>query len=240
MEKQEFLYEGKAKQLYATEDPNFIIILYKDDATAYNGVKRSSIRNKGILNNRITELIYIYLEKKGIKTHFVKRLNEHSQLCKKLNIIPLEFIVRNVIAGSFSHRLDIEEGTIPPVTIYELCYKNDQLRDPLINETHALALGIISKEELEKAMALCKEINTLLIELFDKVGIIVVDFKIEFGRDQQGNIVLGDEISPDTARFWDKETKKKLDKDRFRKNLGQIEEAYREVLDRLAREINIE
>jgi len=238
MEKREFLYEGKAKQLYATDDLNLIIILYKDDATAYNGVKRSSIHRKGILNNRITELIYIYLERKGIKTHFVKRLDDYSQLCKKLNIIPLEFIVRNVIAGSLSRRLDIEEGTVPLNTIYELCYKNDQLRDPFINETHAQALGIISAEELEKTMTLCKKINTLLIELFDKVGIIVVDFKIEFGRDEKGNIVLADEISPDSARFWDKETKKKLDKDRFRKNLGQIEESYREVLERLAKEIN--
>jgi len=240
MEKREFLYEGKAKQLYTTSDPNQIIILYKDDATAYNGVKRSSIRNKGILNNRITELIYIYLERKGIKTHFIKRLDEHSQLCKKLKTIPLEFIVRNVIAGSLSRRLDIEEGTIPKSTIYELCYKNDQLRDPFINETHALALGIISAEELEKAMALCKEINKLLIELFDKIGIVVIDFKIEFGKDEAGNIVLADEISPDSARFWDKETKKKLDKDRFRKNLGQIEESYREVLDRLAKIMNNE
>ena len=240
MEKQDFFYEGKAKQLYTTDDPNLIIIFYKDDATAYNGVKRSSIRNKGILNNKITELIYIYLERKGIKTHFVKRLNDHTQLCKKLDTIPLEFITRNVIAGSLSRRLDIEEGTIPPVTIYELCYKNDQLRDPFINETHALALGIITEEELKKAMTLCKEINKLLIDLFDKIGIIVVDFKIEFGRDQEGNIVLADEISPDTARFWDKETKKKLDKDRFRKNLGQIEEAYQEVLDRLTKEVNVE
>lgn len=239
MEKREFLYEGKAKQLYATDDPNLIIILYKDDATAYNGVKRSSIRNKGILNNRITELIYIYLEKNGIKTHFVERLNDHTQLCKKLEAIPLEFIVRNVIAGSLARRLDIEEGTIPKTTIYELCYKNDQLRDPFINESHALALDIVSAEELETATTLCKKINQLLIELFDKIGIIVVDFKIEFGRDQQGNIVLADEISPDSARFWDKETKKKLDKDRFRRNLGQVEESYREVLDRLVKDMNV-
>jgi phosphoribosylaminoimidazole-succinocarboxamide synthase len=240
MEKREFLYEGKAKQLYGTDDPNLIIILYKDDATAYNGVKRSSIRNKGILNNKITELIYIYLERQGIKTHFVKRLNDYMQLCRKLDTIPLEFIVRNVVAGSLSRRLDIEEGTVPKVTIYELCYKNDLLRDPFINETHALALGIISEEELEKIGTLCKKINNLLIELFDKIGIIVVDFKVEFGRDQNGNIVLADEISPDSARFWDKETKKKLDKDRFRKNMGQIEESYQEVLDRLSKEINIE
>jgi len=238
MEKRDFFYEGKAKQLYTTTNPSQIIILYKDDATAYNGVKRSSIRNKGILNNKITELIYIYLEKKGIKTHFIKRLDNHSQLCKKLKTIPLEFIVRNVIAGSLSRRLDIEEGTIPKSTIYELCYKNDLLRDPFINETHALALGVISAEELEKTMTLCKEINKLLIELFDKIGIIVVDFKIEFGKDEEGNIVLADEISPDSARFWDKETKKKLDKDRFRKNLGQIEESYREVLDRLTKEVS--
>lgn len=234
MEKRDFLYDGKAKQLYATDDPDYIIVLFKDDASAYNGVKRSSIRNKGVLNNKITEIIYKKLEENGIKTHFVKRLDDHSQLCKKLNPIPLEFIVRNVIAGSLSRRLDIEEGTIPPNTIYELCYKNDELRDPFINETHALALGIITQEELKRATELSKKINHILIDMFDKVGIIVVDFKIEFGRDKNGELILSDEISPDSSRFWDKKTKNKLDKDRFRRDLGKVEEAYIEVLERLS------
>lgn len=234
MEKRNFLYDGKAKQLYSTDDPDYIIVLFKDDASAYNGVKRSSIRNKGILNNRITEIIYKKLEEKGVKTHFVKRIDDHSQLCRKLETIPLEFIVRNVIAGSLSRKLDIEEGTVPPNTIYEICYKNDELRDPFINETHALALGVITQEELKKATEISKKINKILIEMFDKVGIIVVDFKIEFGRDKDGELILVDEISPDSSRFWDKETKNKLDKDRFRRDLGKVEEAYIEVLKRLS------
>ena len=236
MEKREFLYDGKAKQLYATDDPDRIIILYKDDASAYNGVKKSSIRNKGVLNNKITEIIFGKLEKEGIKTHFIKRIDDHNQLCRKLDVIPLEFIVRNVVAGSLARRLDIEEGMVPPNTIYEICYKNDELRDPFINETHALALKLVTEKELKEISEITHRINEILIRLFDKVGITVVDFKLEFGRDKEGQLILADEISPDSARFWDKATKTKLDKDRFRRDLGKIEESYREVLERLEKE----
>ena len=233
MIKKEFLYDGKAKQVYATDDANFVILIYKDDTSAYNGVKKSSIKNKGILNNRISELIFKLLEKNGVKTHFVERLDDCSQLCKKVDIIPLEFIVRNVIAGSLARRLDVDEGTVPKNTIYEICYKNDDLRDPFINETHALALDLITREELDFIFPLLHKINHLLTDTFAKVGITVIDFKLEFGRDPEGNILLADEISPDSARFWDTATKQKLDKDRFRRDMGKVEEAYREVLNRL-------
>lgn len=236
MEKRDFLFDGKAKQLYTSDDPDMVIILYKDDASAYNGVKRKSIHNKGVFNNRITEIIYKKLEKEGIKTHFIKRLDDRNQLCKKVKVIPIEFIVRNVVAGTLARRLDLEEGTILGNTIYEICYKNDELRDPFINDTHALALGLVNAEELKVLYSLTARINDLLIEMFDRVGITVVDFKVEYGRDKDGNILLADEISPDTARFWDKKTHYKLDKDRFRRDLGNIEEAYKEVLDRLEKE----
>ena len=236
MEKREFLFDGKAKQLYASDDPDLVIILYKDDASAYNGVKRKAIHNKGVFNNRITEIIYKKLEKEGIKTHFIKRLDDRNQLCKKVDVIPIEFIVRNVVAGTLARRLDLDEGTVLANTIYEICYKNDELRDPFINDTHALALGLVNAEELKVLYNITARINDLLIEMFDKVGITVVDFKVEYGRDKEGNILLADEISPDTARFWDKKTHYKLDKDRFRRDLGNIEEAYKEVLDRLEKE----
>ncbi len=236
MEKRDFLFDGKAKQLYTSDDPDMVIILYKDDASAYNGVKRKSIHNKGVFNNRITEIIYKKLEKEGIKTHFIKRLDDRNQLCKKVKVIPIEFIVRNVVAGTLARRLDLEEGTILGNTIYEICYKNDELRDPFINDTHALALGLVNAEELKVLYSLTARINDLLVEMFDRVGITVVDFKVEYGRDKDGNILLADEISPDTARFWDKKTHYKLDKDRFRRDLGNIEEAYKEVLDRLEKE----
>ena len=236
MEKRDLLFDGKAKQLYTSDDPDMVIILYKDDASAYNGVKRKSIHNKGVFNNRITEIIYKKLEKEGIKTHFIKRLDDRNQLCKKVNVIPIEFIVRNVVAGTLARRLDLEEGTILGNTIYEICYKNDELRDPFINDTHALALGLVNAEELKVLYTLTARINDLLIEMFDRIGITVVDFKVEYGRDKDGNILLADEISPDTARFWDKKTHYKLDKDRFRRDLGNIEEAYKEVLDRLEKE----
>jgi phosphoribosylaminoimidazole-succinocarboxamide synthase len=236
MEKRDFLFDGKAKQLYTSDDPDMVIILYKDDASAYNGVKRKSIHNKGVFNNRITEIIYQKLENEGIKTHFIKRLDDRNQLCKKVKVIPIEFIVRNVVAGTLARRLDLEEGTLLGNTIYEICYKNDELRDPFINDTHALALGLVNEEELKVLYKLTARINDLLIEMFDRIGITVVDFKVEYGRDKDGNILLADEISPDTARFWDKKTNYKLDKDRFRRDLGNIEEAYKEVLDRLEKE----
>ena len=208
MEKKEFLYEGKAKQVYATEDPNLIIIHYKDDATAFNGIKKAQISNKGILNNKITELLFTQLEKQGIPTHFIKRLDDRDQLCKKVTIFPLEVIVRNLVAGSMAKRLNIEEGTNPGNTIFELCYKDDALGDPLINDHHAVALKAATYEELATIYDYTSKINNMLKDIFDKEGIILVDFKIEFGKTNDGTIVLADEISPDTCRFWDKVTMK--------------------------------
>jgi len=233
MKKLEMIYEGKAKQLYTCEKEDCLIIHYKDDATAFNGVKKAQISNKGLLNNEISTIIFQYLQEKGVKTHFVERLNERDQLCKKVTILPLEVIVRNVIAGSMAKRLDIEEGTRPANVIYELCYKNDELGDPLINEDHAMALGAATAEELAEIKRSTLEINQLLTEMFDKMGIMLIDFKVEFGKTLDGEIVLADEISPDTCRLWDKETQKKLDKDRFRRDLGNVEDAYQEILARL-------
>jgi phosphoribosylaminoimidazole-succinocarboxamide synthase len=233
MEKLTMIYEGKAKQLYTCEREDALIIHYKDDATAFNGVKKAQIDNKGILNNAISTIIFNKLHEAGIPTHYIETLNDRDQLCKKVTIIPLEVIVRNLIAGSMSKRLDIPEGTPAPRPIYELCYKNDDLGDPLINEDHALALNAADEVELAILKKLTLEINQVLIKLFDQIGILLVDFKIEFGRTLDGQIVLADEISPDTCRFWDKETRKKLDKDRFRRDLGNVEDAYQEILNRL-------
>ncbi len=233
MEKREFIYEGKAKQLYNTDDKDLVIVHYKDAATAGNGEKKGTIKNKGILNNDITVLIFNLLEENGIKTHFVKKLNERDQLCQKAKIFPLEVIIRNVIAGSMAKRLGVEEGTKPENTIYELCYKNDDYGDPLINEHHAVALKLATYEQLNEIYEITMKINNLLKERFDKIGITLVDFKIEFGLNSKGEIILADEITPDTCRFWDKETGKKLDKDRFRRDLGNIEEAYLEIFKRL-------
>lgn len=229
------LYEGKAKQIFKTDDAAKVVIHYKDDATAFNGVKKSSIANKGILNNAITAIIFKMLEKRGIKTHFIEKINERDQLCHQVEIIPLEVIIRNVIAGSMAKRLGIEEGTVPSNVVYELCYKNDTYGDPLINDDHAVALGLATYEELATIKKMTLEINQALIEFFDKQGIRLIDFKIEFGRKNDGTIVLADEISPDTCRLWDKETNEKLDKDRFRRDLGNVEEAYIEILNRVSR-----
>lgn len=229
------LYEGKAKQIFKTDDAAKVVIHYKDDATAFNGVKKSSIANKGILNNAITAIIFEMLEKRGIKTHFIEKINERDQLCHQVEIIPLEVIIRNVIAGSMAKRLGIEEGTVPSNVVYELCYKNDTYGDPLINDDHAVALGLATYEELATIKKMTLEINQALIEFFDKQGIRLIDFKIEFGRKNDGTIVLADEISPDTCRLWDKETNEKLDKDRFRRDLGNVEEAYIEILNRVSR-----
>ena len=232
MEKREFIYEGKAKRVYGTDNENLVIIYFKDDATAGNGVKKGTILNKGVINNKITAKIFKILGEKGIKTHFVEVLNDREQLCEKVKIFPLEVTIRNVIAGSMSKRLGIEEGTIPPETIFEIGYKNDELGDPLINDYHAYALGI-KKEELEIIYSMARKINQLLIKIFDEIGINLIDFKIEFGRNCNGEIILADEITPDTCRFWDKRTGEKLDKDRFRRDMGNIEEAYIEVAKRL-------
>jgi len=233
LEKRIFLFDGKAKQLYTTDDPSLVVILYKDDVSAYNGIKKSSIQNKGILNNKISEVIYKKLEDNGVKTHFVKRLDERNQLCKKITVFPLEFIVRNVIAGTLARRLDMEEGVRPKNTIYEICLKSDFLNDPLINEHHAVALNIISYEELQQIYLLAIKINQIVTKLFDNVGVDVIDMKLEFGYDENKNLLLADEISPDTARFWDKETKSKLDRDRFKRDMGKIEESYHEILKRI-------
>lgn len=233
MEKRELLYEGKSKQVYKTDDPNKIIIHYKDDTTAFNGIKKAIIANKGVLNNAISALIYERLNKAGIPTHFIKKLNDREELCKKVNIIPLEVVVRNVIAGSMAKRLNIEEGTIPSNVIREIDYKNDALGDPLINDDHAVSLGICSYDDLKKIYELTDRINNELKKMFDSVDVILVDYKIEFGFDCDGNIVLSDEISPDSARLWDKKSLAKLDKDRFRRDLGKVVEAYEEILKRL-------
>ena len=233
MKKLNLLYEGKAKQVYATDEENVIIVHYKDDATAYNGIKKASIANKGILNNEISTILFNKLKEKGMPTHFIEKINERDQVCKLVKILPLEVIVRNLIAGSMSKRLGIPEGTKPSNVILEICYKNDELGDPLINDHHAVALGLCTYEELNEVYSLTRQINEILIDIFKKINIILVDFKIEFGKTADGKIVLADEISPDTARLWDKDTLTKLDKDRFRRDLGKVEEAYVEILNRL-------
>ena len=233
-EKKEMLYEGKAKKVYATDNADEIIVYYKDDATAFNGEKKGSIKDKGVMNNEITSLLFKMLEKNGIKTHFIEKLNDREQLCQKVKIFPLEVIVRNLIAGSMAKRLGIEEGTVPPNTIFEICYKNDEYGDPLINYHHAVALKLATYDELKYIYEVTSKVNNLLKDALDKIGITLVDFKVEFGKNSKGEILLADEITPDTCRFWDKETGKKLDKDRFRRDLGSIEEAYIEVLNRLA------
>ena len=233
MQKKDFIYEGKAKQVYSTDDENLVIIHYKDDATAGNGVKKGTIKDKGIINNKITAKLFSVLEKNGIRTHFKEMLNERDQLCEKLEIVPLEVIVRNVITGSMAKRVGIADGTIPKTTIFEICYKNDEYGDPLINDYHAVAMGLATFDELKYIYETTSKINDLLKKVFDEEGITLVDFKIEFGKNSKGEILLADEITPDTCSLWDKATGKKLDKDRFRQDLGGIEEAYIEILNRL-------
>jgi phosphoribosylaminoimidazole-succinocarboxamide synthase len=231
--KKDFIYEGKAKQVYSTEDPNLVIVYYKDDATAFNAQKRGTVADKGEMNNKISTLIFNYLIEKGIPTHYIETLNEREQLVKKVDIIPLEMVVRNYVAGSMAQRLGLEEGAKSPVTIFDICYKKDELGDPLINDHHAVLLGAATYEELKYMYELTDKINEALKELFLKANLILIDFKIEFGKDAEGNIILADEISPDTCRLWDKDTLKKLDKDRFRRDLGEVSEAYHEVYNRL-------
>jgi len=226
------LYEGKAKKMFSTDNEDEIRVYYKDDATAFNGVKKAQIENKGILNNSITTALFEILEQKGIKTHFIKKLSDREQLCKKVEIIPLEVIVRNVAAGSMAKRYGIEEGTALKTTVFELSYKNDELGDPLINDYHAVAMGLATFEELLEIYHLASEINDTLKDVFLKKDINLIDFKVEFGR-FHGEIILADEISPDTCRFWDVKTGEKLDKDRFRRDLGNVTEAYVEILSRI-------
>lgn len=235
MEKKEFLYEGKAKKIYATDDPDKVIVYYKDDATAGNGEKKGTIADKGIINNELTSYLFEMLASQGVKTHFIEKLNDREQLCWKLDIVPLEVITRNIIAGSMAKRLGLEEGTMPKKMIQEFSYKDDDLGDPLINSDHAVAIGAATEEEVSEILEVTAKINQILSDAFKKEGILLVDFKIEFGRDQDGNLMLADEITPDTCRLWDAETKKKLDKDRFRRDMGGIEEAYKEILHRITK-----
>jgi phosphoribosylaminoimidazole-succinocarboxamide synthase len=230
----ELLYEGKAKRIYKTENPNEVICEYKDSLTAFNGEKASQESGKGALNCAITTLIFEALEKEGIPTHLIRQIDETKQLVKKVDIIPIEVVVRNIAAGSLSKRLGLKEGTKLPFTIVEFYYKNDELNDPLINDDHAMILNLVDdRKELDILREYGRKINDFLVKFFDKVGLILVDFKVEFGKDKDGNIILADEITPDSCRLWDKKTGKKMDKDLFRFNLGDIKEAYSEVLERL-------
>lgn len=235
MNAQTLLYEGKAKKIFAAENPREVVVYYKDDATANNAEKKGTIANKGVMNNAIASLLFEKLEQHGIPTHYIKKISEREQLCKKLTIIPLEVIVRNLIAGSMARRVGLPEGTEIPNTIVEICYKDDSLGDPLINDHHAVAMGIATYEELAELYKRTLALNKLLQDVFRKENIILVDFKVEYGKDADGNILLADEITPDTCRLWDATTKQKLDKDRFRRDLGGVEQAYAEILARLGR-----
>ncbi len=233
MEKKEMLYEGKAKKVYATDDENLYIVDYKDDATAFNGLKKGQISGKGVVNNKMSNFLMQIMEKNGIPTHYVQELSDRETLVKKVTIVPLEVIIRNIAAGSFSKRLGVEEGTPLKTTVLEYSYKDDDLGDPLINDYHAMALGIVTREDLDKIAEMAFKVNEVLKAYFATVNIELVDFKIEFGRTPDGQIILADEISPDTCRLWDADTHEKLDKDRFRRDLGNVEEAYEEVFKRL-------
>ena len=233
MKQLEMLYEGKAKQVFLTDDPEKIILRYKDTATAFNNIKKATIERKGVVNNAISTILFRELAKAGIRSHYIETRNDRDQLCRRVEIIPLEVIVRNVIAGSMAQRLGIEEGTQPSNTIIDICYKRDELGDPLINDHHAVALGLVTYEELERIYAMTARINEVLKELFARMNIRLIDFKIEFGRTPDGEIMLADEVSPDTCRLWDMTTNERLDKDRFRRDLGRVREAYEEILARL-------
>ena len=233
MEKKEMLYEGKAKKVYATEDPQLLIVDYKDDATAFNGLKKGTIQGKGIINNQMSNRLMQHLEKVGVPTHFVRELSDRETLVKKVSIVPLEVIVRNIAAGSFSKRYGVEEGVVFDAPTLEFSYKNDDLGDPLINSSHVLALKLATPEELETIRKYALAVNAFLKQLWSECGVILVDFKLEFGRLADGTIVLADEISPDTCRLWDAKTHEKLDKDRFRRDMGGVEDAYEQVMGRL-------
>jgi phosphoribosylaminoimidazole-succinocarboxamide synthase len=233
MEKVKQVYEGKAKKVFSTEDENLYIVSYKDDATAFNGLKKGTIVGKGAINNRMSNMLMQMLEKNGVPTHFVEELNDRDTVVKKVSIVPLEVIIRNVSAGSFAKRYGVEEGIAFENPTIEFSYKNDELGDPLLNTYHALALKLATKEEIETIEKLAFKVNDVLIDYFKKLGIRLIDFKLEFGRLPDGTIVLADEISPDTCRLWDIKTNEKLDKDRFRRDLGGVEDAYNEVMRRL-------
>ena len=233
IETKEQLYEGKAKKVFATNDPNLVIVSYKDDATAFNGVKRGTIVGKGVVNNRMSNYLMEKLEKEGIPTHYVEELNERETLVKKVKIVPLEVIVRNVAAGSLAKRLGLEEGTPMKRTVLEYCYKCDELNDPMVNDYHILAMEYCTKEELDTIASMSFKINEFLKAYFKSINVDLIDFKLEFGKTADGQIVLADEISPDTCRFWDATTHEKLDKDRFRRDMGGVEDAYKEMMKRV-------
>ena len=232
VEQKEQLYEGKAKKVYATSDPDLVIVDYKDDATAFNGLKKGTIVGKGVINNRMTNYLMKKLEGEGIETHYVEELTDRRTLVKSVEIVPLEVIMRNTVAGSLSKRTGLPEGAKPKTPVLELYYKSDELGDPMINEDHALAFGWATREELDCIAATARKVNEILTEFFASVGVDLIDFKIEFGR-YKGRIILADEISPDTCRFWDSKTKEKLDKDRFRRDMGGVEGAYHEMMRRI-------
>ena len=234
IEKKEQLYEGKAKKVYRTNDPERLIVDYKDDATAFNGLKKGSISGKGVINNKMSNLLMAKLEKDGIPTHFVEELSDRETLVKRVSIVPLEVIIRNIAAGSFAKRYGVEEGTPLEIPTIEFSYKNDALGDPLINTYHAIALKLATEAEIETIKKYAFEINRQLQALWKECGVTLVDFKLEFGKTSDGTVVLADEISPDTCRLWDSETNEKLDKDRFRRDLGGVEAAYEEVMKRLS------
>ena len=233
MEKKALLYEGKAKKVFSTENPSMVIVSYKDDATAFDGQKKGTVAGKGAVNNKMTNFLFKMLEERGVKTHLVEELSDRETLVKKVEIVPLEVIVRNVAAGSFSKRYGVEEGRVFKSPTVEFSYKNDDLHDPLINESHALAMELATREEIDEITKTALKINEILKEYFISLNVKLIDFKLEFGRLSDGQIVLADEISPDTCRFWDAETNEKLDKDRFRRDLGGVEEAYGEMLRRV-------
>ncbi len=233
MEKVTQLYEGKAKKVYSTNDPELVIVSYKDDATALDGLKRGTISGKGVVNNRMSNFLFKLLEKQGVPTHYVEELNDRETVVKKVSIVPLEVIIRNISAGSFAKRYGVDEGIVFSEPTIEFSYKNDDLHDPLINSYHALALGLASKEEIETIKSMAFKVNEVLKEYFLSLNVKLVDFKLEFGRLSDGTIVLADEISPDTCRFWDADTNEKLDKDRFRRDMGGVEAAYGEMMKRV-------
>ena len=229
----ELLYEGMSKQIFKTDNPDNVVVRFKDDITAFYGIKRANILNKGRLTCDISSMVLGYLNDNGINTHFIERVDDDGQLCRVVEHVPVEVIVRNVVAGSMAQRLGMEEGIVPENTIFDLCLRRSDLGDPLINDHHAVALGLLSYEELSELYEMSAKINCLVTELYSKAGITVVDFKIEFGRAADGSLVLADELSPDTCRLWDKATGERMDKDRFRRDLGSVGETYEEVAKRL-------
>ena len=233
MEKTVQLYEGKAKKVFATDDPNYCIVSYKDDATAYNGLKKGTITGKGAVNNRVSNFLMRLLEENGVPTHLVEEISDRETIVKKVSIVPLEVIVRNIAAGSLAQRLGLPEGTPLRHPVLEYCYKNDELGDPMVNDYHILAMGWADRAELDQIAEYSFRVNQVLTDFLKKAGIALIDFKLEFGKTADGKLILADEISPDTCRFWDIRTHEKLDKDRFRRDLGGVEDAYQEILHRL-------